>query len=49
MSEKQTKIKVKPQVFANVKPRLMGQSLDLKRNTLSSIIDRKTPLPPQKM
>ena len=51
MTESTTKFRVKPSAFANVKPKLMAESLDLTKNrAMSSLMERKTPqIPPVKM
>ena len=49
--EKTTKIRVKPQVLGNVKPKLMTDTLgETKIRAMSSIVERKVPsIPPMKM
>jgi hypothetical protein len=46
LMEKETKIRVKPHVFVNVKTKLLDET---KVRALSSIIDKKPAIPPVKM
>ena len=46
--EKETKVRVKPHAFLNVKAKLMEAS-ETKVRALSSIIDKKPAIPPVKM
>lgn len=46
--EKETKIRVKPQAFTNIKAKLM-EAGETKVRALSSIIDKKPAIPPVKM
>ena len=46
--EKETKIRVKPHAFVNIKAKLL-ESAEPKARALSSIIDKKTVIPPVKM
>lgn len=45
---KVTKVRAKPHIFANVKPKLMSDTLEGKR-ALSTVFDKKASIPPIKM
>jgi hypothetical protein len=48
MVEKETKVRVKPHAFVNVKAKLL-ESSHTKVRALSSVIDKKPAIPPVKM
>ena len=48
--KKDTKVRVKPHAFINVKARLLDVVTEIKPRASSSVVDRKTPvIPPIKM